>query len=291
MLKEAASDFQSHRGPALAAAVAYYAFFSLAPLTALVFTVAGRAFGDEPSRQKLVSLIGPWLGREAAESVHKLAVSASEHGTGPLAPLVGTVALLAGASGVFAHLQQAMDAVWETKAPDEGFWGFIRESFRSFLMVLLAAVVLLALLASSTVLEAGLRRLSGYPGFKAGMTRAADLTVTFLMLGLLSASLYRYLPRIRVEWQDVWFGAGVAAALATVLKPAFTLYLTRADALSGFGAAGVLAAVLVWANAMSQIFLFGAEVTRRTALRHGGPPSNSKVKNIRDLERPIRPYS
>jgi len=239
--------------------------------------VAGRALGDAQSRENLVSVIGPWLGRDAADGVQKLAVSASEHGAAPLAPLIGSVALLAGASGVFAHVQQAMDAVWETKAPDEGFWGLVRESFRSFLMVLLAAVVLLALLASSTVLEAGLRQLSGYLGFKVVLTRAADLAVTFLMLGFLSTLLYRYLPRIRVAWKDVWFGAGVAAALATLLKPAFTLYLTRADALSGFGAAGVLAAVLLWTNAMSQIFLFGAEVTRRTALRHGERLSNRKL--------------
>ena len=96
-----------------------------------------------------------------------------------------------------------------------------------------------------------------------------DILVTFALMSLMFAAIYKVLPRARVRWRDVWIGAGVTAALFAAGKFAIGLYLGRSTVASAFGAAGSLVVVMVWVYYSAQIFLLGAEFTRVYAHSHG----------------------
>ena len=75
------------------------------------------------------------------------------------------------------------------------------------------------------------------------------------------AMIFKVMPRVRVQWRDVWVGATVTAVLFTVGKYLIGLYIGTTGIASGYGAAGSLVVVLVWVYYSAQIFLLGVEFT------------------------------
>ena len=73
--------------------------------------------------------------------------------------------------------------------------------------------------------------------------------------------IYKLMPRVHVQWHDVWLGALVTAVLFTVGKFLIGLYIGKSGVASGFGAAGSLIVIFVWVYYSAQIFLLGAEFT------------------------------
>jgi len=88
------------------------------------------------------------------------------------------------------------------------------------------------------------------------------LTVAFAMI-------YKFMPRVRIPWRDVWVGAAVTALLFTIGKLAIGAYIGRTEVASQFGAAASLAVLLLWVYYAAQVFLMGAEFTRVYAHMHG----------------------
>jgi membrane protein len=146
-------------------------------------------------------------------------------------------------------------------------WGFVRDRFLSLTMVLGVAFLLLVSLVVSSALAAVGGMLGDWQTGVAGqvVTTALDLVVITVLFAL----IYRYLPDAEVAWRDVWLGAAVTAALFTLGKFLIGLYLGRASVGSAYGAAGSLAVLLVWLYYAAQIFLFGAELTKAYANRFG----------------------
>jgi membrane protein len=107
------------------------------------------------------------------------------------------------------------------------------------------------------------------PMIAAGILQVLNVAVTFAVTTLVFASAYRILPRVKIDWSDVWTGALVTALLFTVGKYLISVYIGRAGVSSGFGAAGSLVVILVWVYYSAQIFLLGAEFTWVFAHRHG----------------------
>jgi membrane protein len=96
-----------------------------------------------------------------------------------------------------------------------------------------------------------------------------DLALSLVVVTLLFAAMFKFLPDGKIAWKDVWVGAFFTAALFTVGKFGIGLYLGRSDPGQGFGAAASLAVLLVWVYYSSMILLFGAEFTQTWAVRKG----------------------
>jgi membrane protein len=106
------------------------------------------------------------------------------------------------------------------------------------------------------------------PGLPA-LVKVVDFAISFGVITLLFAMMYRYLPDARIEWSDVWAGAALTAALFVIGQFLLGWYLGRASVASAYGAFGSLVVFLLWTNYSAQIFLFGAEFTHAFARRHG----------------------
>ena len=211
-----------------------------------------------------------FLDQSAVEVVRNIAEKASDSNKSSLASVIGILLALFGASGVFGQLQNALNTIWGVKAkPRLGIAAFIRARFLSFAMV--AGVCFLLLV--SLVIESLLKSFSAYlqAMFPGGIVIAVVvyLIFDFVVVVLLFASIYKFLPDVKIHWHDVWIGAVMTAILFAIGKWALGLYLGSGTAASAYGAASSLITLLLWIYYSSQILLFGAEFTQVYAARAG----------------------
>lgn len=272
MLKLTFARWGDDRVPKLAAALAYYTSFSLAPILLIAIAVAGLVFGAEAARgaisRELSGLVGPRIG----EGIEILLKGDWQPRIGTLATILGGIALLFGASGVFGELQDSLNIIWKVKRKTgRGIWRTIRDRFFSFVMVLGLGFLLLASLVLSAALAALGQPLAGWAGqglFIQMLSQALFLLVITALFG----AAFKLLPEARTRWRDVAVGALLTAALFTLGKFLIGLYLGKTALGSTYGAAGSFVLMLLWINYSSQIFFFGAEFTKVWSDTHGAPP-------------------
>jgi len=272
LLKQTFSEWLEDKVPQLGAALAYYTVFSLAPLVLLLLAIVGFIFHNDPAGAwgKMTEQMSYFLDKSAIDVVQGIAQKASQPNKGLLATIIGILLALFGASGVFGQLQNALNTIWGVKAkPGVGIAGFIRARFLSFAMV--AGVCFLLLV--SLVLESVLKSFSHYvqamlPG---GIVIALVVYSIFdlAVVVLLFASIFKFLPDVKIQWRDVWMGAVMTAIFFAIGKWALGLYLGSGTAASAYGAASSLITLLLWIYYSSQILLFGAEFTQVYAARAG----------------------
>jgi membrane protein len=272
IFKAAGTDWMADRADQLGAALAFYSILSVAPLLIVAIAIAATAFGEEAARGELVSQIQGMVGAEGAQAVQAMLKHARRPGAGVLATILGIITLLFGATGVFGQLQSSLNQIWDVAPrPGRGIWGVVRDRLLSLAMVGGAGFLLLVSLVMSTVIAAMSHFLSTqFPGADMVWQRGSDL-VSLLMITLILALIYRYLPDAKVAWRDVVVGAIVTALLFTVGKLLIGIYLGRSALGSAYGAAGSFVVLIVWIYYSSQIIFFGAELTQAYARRDGQP--------------------
>jgi membrane protein len=268
LFKDAGVQWMDDKCPRLGAALAYYTAFSLAPLLVIVIALVGFLFGREAAMGEIATQLQNLLGAEGARAIEAMIASANQPATGTIATVVGITMLLVGALGLFSELQDALNTVWKVKPKEgRGVLGFLRDRLLSFTMVLGSAFLLLVSLVVSAALSALGSLLGEHQNTFIG--QGINVVVSFCIIMLLFAMIYRLLPDVKIAWRDVWLGAAFTTLLFTIGKILIGMYLGRAGVASAYGAAGSLAALLVWLYYSAQIFLFGAELTRAFADRWG----------------------
>lgn len=270
ILKETGTDWSKDNATRLSASLAYYTVLSMAPLLVVAVSVAGLVFGEEAARGQIASQLSSVVGPEAGEGIQTLLANAKSPEGGTIGSIVGVIVLLFGASGVFGELQSSMNEIWKVEPkPGLGIWGFIRQRFFSFSMVLGVAFLLLVSLVLSALLTGiGSRFSSALPG-GAWLWEIVNFVVSFGVITVLFALIFQYVPDVEIKWKDVWMGAAVTALLFALGKFGLGLYLGRASVASPYGAAGSLIVLVIWVYYAAQILFMGAEFTQVYA-RHRG---------------------
>ena len=270
LIKAAAGEFMADNAMRLSAALAYYSVFSLAPLLIVAISIAGAAFGEEAARGAVQEQLTGAIGAQAALAVQEMINGARKSGNNSLMALVGVGVLLVSASGVFAQLKDAMNAVWglETK-PGRGIASLVRDRFLSLTMVLVIGFLLLVSLILSAVIAAATSYLTVLIPVPPVVWRLAAFLVSLGVVTLLFAMIFKILPDADVRWRDVWTGAFITSILFSIGKILLALYLGRQEAASTYGAAGALVLILSWVYYSANILLFGAEFTQVYARSRG----------------------
>lgn len=257
----ALAGFSEDRGTTMAAALAFYAAFSLAPMLVIVIAVAGYFLGPEAVEGRLIDEIGGLVGADGARVVEAMLASAWKSGQGGASTWISTIGVAVGASATFAQLNQSLNVIWN-QAPSEKAWlTMLRVRLTAFGLVVgigFLVVVLLVLDAAVSIVVQEL--LGANPSTRRWITVAQRLTM-LVALTAAFAALLKFLPAPKLRWRDVLIGALASALLFSAGKNLFALYLSNAGTASAFGAAGSLAVLLMWLYFSSAVFLFGAELT------------------------------
>ncbi|HSK87145.1 MAG TPA: YihY/virulence factor BrkB family protein [Anaerolineales bacterium] len=291
LLKDTFREWREDGATRLAAALAYYTTFSLAPLLVLIIAIAGLIGGQEAAQSQVMAQVQDLLGAEGREFVQEMIENASRPATGVTATVIGVVTLLFGALGVFGELQNSLNTIWEVKPRPakgllDGVKRFIIDRLLSFTMVLGIGFLLLA----SLVVSAAVSALGEYIGTAWPMAdfwlQLINFLISFVVIMLLFGMIFKFLPEVNIAWKDVWLGAAVTSVLFSLGKFLIGFYLGRSEVANTFGAAGSLAILLIWIYYSAQILFFGAEFTQVYSNRYGSKivPDPDMVK-ITEQER------
>jgi len=257
----------AHKAARLGAALAYYSIFSLGPLIVIAISVAGLLFGQEAVQGQVSAQIGSLVGDQGAQGVETMLAGAGKKSEGAFATILGLGTLLFAAIGVVVQLKDALNTVWEVEAkPRSGIWGFLRTYAISLAGVLALAFLLLVSLLITTAMSAMGDYLEPY---LPELFQVITFAVSFAVIAVLFAMMFKWLPDAMIEWSDVIPGAIFTAALFEIGKLLIGLYIGKQGLESTYGAAASIVVILIWIYYSAQLVLFGAEFTAAYARKYG----------------------
>jgi membrane protein len=270
LLKATFTAWSEDRVSRLAAALAYYAIFSLAPLLIIVIGVAGLVFNQADVREQIIAQTQDLFGKSGAQLIDSMLSNAFGAGSGWIATGIGIAILVFAATGLVVQLQGALNTIWGVDSiAKEGIINLLKDRLISLAMILGIGFLLLI----SLILGAVLSTLNDYfanfiPNW-VNLLQFANLLLSFVTITVLFAMIYKILPDVQITWRDVWIGAVVTALLFTIGKTLIGLYLSIASVGSAYGVAGSLVVILLWIYYSAQIVLLGAEFTQVYARKYG----------------------
>lgn len=265
LLKESYQEWIDDEPFDLSAIVAYYSIFSLPALLIIVITIAGAVFGQEAVQGKVAEEIGKAMGKEAGTEIQNMIAQASQKQNSTAAAIIGIATLLFGATGVFTALQTSLNRIWEVRPDPEksGIKKLIIDRTVSFGLILVIGFLLLISLVLTTLLAL----LSGWikeklPDVLLYVFYVINFIFTFGVIMMVFAMIYKFLPDAKIRWKSVWIGSAVTALLFVIGKLALSMYFSKADPGSAYGAAGSVIVILLWVSYSCLILFFGAEFTQ-----------------------------
>jgi len=248
----------------LGAIVAYYAILSLPALLIIILNVVGSIWGRELVRGELSSEISEALGPDTAESILSMIAYRGDDSTSIFATILGVAVLIYGATGVFFHLQNVLDNIWDIKPTyTSGIMATLIGRLKSFGFILIFGFLLLISFVITAVLTTFANRITSL--FSASITGIAyimDIVLSFFFIYILFAAMFKFLPSAPIEWKAVRIGAVLTTLLFIVGKYVLAFYFGTTQPGSTYGAAGSIIIVMLWTSYSSLILFFGAQFTK-----------------------------
>ncbi len=278
LVKTTFNDWLDDDALRLGASLAFYTVWSIGPLLLVVISVAGLAFGRAAAQGDVVASLRSLVGDAGAQSIQEAIVHANDSGHTLLANIVGILALLFAASGVFGELKSSLNVVWDVTPKPGSFWLTIKQRFLSLTMVLGTGFLLLVSLILSAALSAIISRFHDrIPGGEA-VSHVVHIVFSVGITAVVFTLMFKVIPDAKIGWKDVWLGGFVTAVMFTAGQVLIGLYLGKTSVGSAYGAASSLMIVLLWIFFSSCILFLGAEFTQVYANMYGskiGPTENA----------------
>jgi membrane protein len=286
ILRELVEELGVDKVGRLAAALAYFAMFAMPGLLLFVTSLAGALYGFDAVERALRAQMGGLTGESGSQILKDMLEHANPLGRGTWhAKSLAAAGVLLGATGFLVQFEDALDSMWGAEARPRGGWvPLVVRRIVSLGMIGTVALLLVASLTLSAALAAAGHRL-GIGGEEAPWAVVANALVTTGALTVLFAAVFKWMPRLKIEWREVWIGALVTSVLVVAGKEAIGLYLGKSDPGAAFGAMGPLAVLLSWLYYFTLIVLVGAEFTQVYARLYGP----RRAERTRRMESPPRP--
>ena len=271
VFKQAGAGWISDNAPRLGAALAFYTLFSLAPVLIVVLSIAKFVFGEQNAQIALARQYQTFIGTQGAAAIQSIIqVGAIRPTLSWFATTAGFLTILIGVSGAFNELQDAANLIWKVDTSKRSFWTFqLTQRLWSFLLVVSTGFLLLSFLLVSAGLSAAEKLFTELLPAAALRLEAINFGVSFCMITVMFALIFKFVPDTRVEWRDVWPAAAFTSLLFTIGKLAIGFYLGHSALATVYGAAASLAIFLIWVYYSAQILLFGVELSHAYAHKFG----------------------
>lgn len=270
--------------PGMAAALSYYALFSLFPLLLVILSIVGALIGpDTEAFRYIQSMIVRDLPPDVQSMVVGTIIALNETSVG--AGIVGFMLLFFAASTLFAILRQSVNKIWESpnRVSDAGsvpkmVLFLIVNKLVAYLLVLGTALLLLTSLVANIFIRIVLDLLSRFQETFAWIQRVDELQLTrglqigstIFILSLTLCVLFKVLPSVRPQWRDVWMGALMTAVLLAGLQQLATSSVVSVfNRFLSYGVIGSVMILMLWIFLACQIFFLGCEFSYAYANVYG----------------------
>jgi membrane protein len=269
MVKEGFAAFITDNALTRGAAIAFYAVTAIAPVLFITTTIAGLVLGPDAASGAVRAQLRQIMTRESADLVQFAITNAARGHHTVLGSLIGITALVITASGVFTEMEDSLNVIWQAPRKESYLHQLLRGRVRSLILVVgLGALLILSMIVASGIGQIGhfLDRYTGLSGVVIGLLHFA---LSFTIVSLLFAAIYKLLPNTRLYWRDVMVGACGTALLFQAGQALIAFYLVNFISASIYGAAAGVIVLLIWVYYAAMIFLLGAEFTKVWTRHYG----------------------
>ncbi|MBN2549435.1 MAG: YihY/virulence factor BrkB family protein [Anaerolineales bacterium] len=291
LIRDAGIGWSLGDAPVHAAALAYFALFSIAPMLIISVVIASQLFSQTTVEAQILYFVSHNMGAEAARFVLEIIRNHHNSTSNRIATGVGIILLLYGASALFFRLRASFNVMWGLVPKTLPFHRSLLYIIESRLLSGVYVFVVVFFLIFNLLLYAVLAALSNRltPGQSLSLVRSYSLLQLLLspvLLILIFAAAYKYLPQAGIRWRDTWLGAIITTFLFWLGNFIIGLYLGRSGLASFYGAAGSAIVFLIWVYYSASIVLYGAKLTQLYAQRYGAgitPDSSMRFKDERPM--------
>ena len=286
ILKETFQEWNNSDATKDSASLAYYAIFSIPGLLIIIIWVLGLFFGEEAIRGELSRQIQSFMGTDAAKSIEELIAGALIDKENFLMKTIGVLTLVFGATTIFFQLQRSLNELWDVEAaPKKALVKLLLDRANSLGMILIIGFLLLISMILSSLIGWFNSYISYYFGSETAIfTQIINIVISFGVVNLLFAMMFKVLPDVEISWKSVWAGAFLTTLLFTLGKFLLTLYFDSFKPTSAFGAAGTIILIMMWVNYTCMLVFFGAEFTKVYTYKKGfriEPSKHAKWSNAK----------
>ena len=261
VLKTTVARFLAKSALTLSAALSYYTIFSLPPMLLIILETTSRFYDRQEVQQAIFNEIGDLVGQSGARQLMATLDRLNIFETTWWATAVGVIVLVFTATTVFVTMQNALNKIFFVKAGQLKGYGILkmlRDRILSFALILSMAFILLVSLIVDALLTSFGDYLKEWIGaFSTLMVIITSFVLPIVVISLLFALLFKFLPDARLRWRDTWFGALLTAVLFALGQYLISFYIGNSQMASLYDAAGSVLGVMLWVYYTSAIFLFG----------------------------------
>lgn len=295
-LKRAGKEFVQDNCLKLSSSLSYYTIFSIGPLLILIISLAGIFWGREAVQGKIYVQIKGLVGASTALQIQDIIQNIEHAQLGASGAIIGLIILLIGATGVFTEMQDSINYIWSIKAkPKKGFIKLITNRLISFSIILVLGFLLTVSLILNAFIDLLHDRLSQrFDKLSVYLFHTIDFLFIVVTITYLFATIFKVLPDASIRWKDAFLGASFTTVLFVIGKFLITLYVSKSNVGTTYGAAGSIIILMLWIYYTSIILFFGAEFTKVYSINYGSgikPDETavfiikSEVKELPDSER------
>lgn len=281
LLTDSVSQFIDDKGLKMAAALSYYTAFSIGPMLLIMISFVGLFFGEDKARTEIVGEAGNLIGADGANMLNTIIKGASNYSTGIFAAIISIVLLIFGAVSVFIELQESLNIIWGVELkPGRGLRNFIRTRIVSFSMVIASSFILMVSLIADSIFTLINKYMGNIFPSIIPMAELYNFIGSFVIIVMLFALIFKYLPNVKISWKYVWMGASVTSILFFAGKYLLGMYLGKSSYASSYGAAASLIILFVWIYYSGLILYLGAEITYLYRIRYGVKPLEADKEGL-----------
>lgn len=290
VVKGASSRFKEADPIVYSAAIAFFTLFSMPPILLIIVRVAGAVIGPDAIKSEVYNQVREKVGEGSAEQIRTVLEQGRELSGDTWTNILTVVLLIFVATVVFNFIKKALNSIWGVKPkPKKGVLKFVFDRLLSLLLIIVLGIFLVASLLADTLINSFTDILANeLLGLTPYLAIILNILSSYILVTVSFALLFKYLPDIKIHWKPVWVGALFTALLFTIGKYVMGTIISTTNVTTTYGAAGSLAAILLWVFYSSVIVLVGALVTKIYFLHKGHaiePSSNAVAIETREIER------
>jgi Ca2+-transporting ATPase len=248
-------------GEQRAASFAYYAFFAVFPLLLLIITIGSNFVSDE---ERVVTDVLGYVQNYVPMDIDGVdAVLRTVHGVVKSRRSAGTIAffVLAWSAIRFFHaLVRGVNRAWGTK--EYSWWRLPIKN--CFMLAILCSALFLGIIAPAVLRQieifywAHSRDFGLSFGFLGYLFQLGQLAIPLLVLFYGMSMFYKFAPRRRTSFREVWSAAVFVTVSLELLQRLFVLYTRNIGNFNAlYGTFGSVVALLMWIYLSGSIIILG----------------------------------
>lgn len=291
IFKKALKSLRGNDPLRMGAATSFFAFFALPPITIILSKLVSVLLGNREGviSGKLFDQLAQVFGNKSAHELEDISDNLQAIPINPLFTILGALFLLLSATTLFTLIKGSLNQLWNIKEKAKATQhSFLEDRLVGIAIILFSGILFIAsLFADVLVDKLGGQLAFSLPQYQVVISSLANHMLSWLILTLWFAVLFKYLPNIKVRWKAVLVGAIVTSILYKTGAYILEIILIHGQTEAIFGGSASIVLVLLFIFYASLIFYYGAAFTKvyayYTHLFHK-PTANATLYKIIEIQ-------